>query len=313
MLRRSVRFLSLATAAGLVACAPPASVRASAQEPPQVDSLGLLSDLAVLAHDSMEGRGAGTAGNLRARRFLERRLEEVGALPAGDGYGQDFAWPRGTGVNLLGWVPGLDPEAEVIVLTAHYDHEGIQGGQIYNGADDNASGSVALLEIARQLLAAPPEHSVLVALLDVEEQGSWGARALVEDPPVPLERVALNVNLDMVSRTAGVLWAAGAYHTPSLRPVLEGVAERAPLTLRLGHDRPGAPEGDDWTDSSDHSAFHGVGVPFVYFGVEDHADYHRPTDDVERVDPGELVESVRTILMALRALDEALPLDDTAR
>jgi len=313
MLRRPVRFLSLAAAATLAACTPSATPGASAQTPPQVppqvDSVRLLADLTVLAHDSMEGRGAGTAGNLRARRFLERRLEEVGLRPAGDGYRQAFAWPSGSGENLLGWVPGRNPEAEVIVLTAHYDHEGILDGQIYNGADDNASGSVTLLEIARQLVAAPPEHPVLVALLDVEEHGSWGARALVDRPPVPLERIALNVNLDMVSRTGGVLWAAGAHHTPPLRPVLETVAARAPLTLRLGHDRPGAPEGDDWTESSDHSAFHAAGVPFVYFGVEDHADYHRPTDDVERVDPGELVDSVRTIVMAVRALDEALPLD----
>ncbi len=82
------------------------------------------------------------------------------------------------------------------------------------------------------------------------------------------------------------------------------------MTLRLGHDRPGAPEGDDWTGASDHRAFHEAGVPFVYFGVEDHADYHRPTDDFERVDPGEYVRSVRTILGAVRALDAALPISD---
>jgi hypothetical protein len=86
------------------------------------------------------------------------------------------------------------------------------------------------------------------------------------------------------------------------------VAPRAPVTLRLGHDRPGAPEGDDWTQLSDHVAFHERGVPFVYFGVEDHVDYHQPTDDVEQVDPGEYVAAVQTILMALRELDAALPL-----
>ncbi len=309
MIRPSIRTLGMAAALTLSGATPLAVTLAAAQAPQQLDSARLLADLAVLAHDSMEGREVGTLGSLRARHFLERRLEETGARPFGSAYGRPFSWPRGTGENIVGLVAGRDPDAEVIVLTAHYDHIGIRDGIVFNGADDNASGSAALLEIARQLGADPPRHPVVVALLDAEEAGAWGARALVDDPPVPLERIALNVNLDMVARTGGVLWAAGTHHTPALRPVLEEVAARAPLTLRLGHDRPDAPEGDDWTDSSDHAAFHGAGIPFVYFGVEDHEDYHRPTDDFERIDPGELAASVRTILLAVRALDAALPLD----
>jgi Zn-dependent M28 family amino/carboxypeptidase len=305
--------LGVSAAVLLRASALPATSPATAQAPPQLDSARLLADLAVLAHDSMEGREAGTVGSLRARHFLERRLGESGARPFGSSYGQAFSWPRGTGENIVGLVEGRDPDAEVIVLTAHYDHVGIRDGLVFNGADDNASGTAALLEIARQLVADPLRHPVVVALLDAEESGSWGARALVDEPPVPLERIALNVNLDMVARTDGVLWASGAHHTPALRPVLEDVAARAPLTLRLGHDRPDAPEGDDWTGSSDHGVFHDAGIPFVYFGVEDHEDYHRPTDDFERVDPGELVASVRTILLAVRSLDAALPLDATRR
>ena len=199
-----------------------------------------------------------------------------------------------------------------IVLTAHYDHVGIREGEIYNGADDNASGTAAALEIARIVAAEPLESTLIVALLDAEEAGLQGARALVASPPIPLDVRALNVNLDMVSRSGGVLWAAGAHHTPGLRPVLERVAERAPLTLRLGHDRPDAPEGDDWSGASDHGPFHDAGIPFVYFGVEDHPDYHRPTDDFDRVDPSDFLRSARTVLLALRALDAALPLPDPA-
>jgi Zn-dependent M28 family amino/carboxypeptidase len=263
----------------------------------------------------MEGRAPGTPGSLRARTFLERALRDAGARPrpGGSGFAQPFAWARGNGVNLVGMVPGRSARAEVIVLTAHYDHVGIREGQIFNGADDNASGAAALLEITRRISAEPLQHALVVALFDAEELGGQGARAFVAAPPVPLERIALNVNLDMVSRTDGLLWAGGASHTPALRPVLERVASRAPVTLRLGHDRPNAPEGDDWTALSDHAAFHELGIPFVYFGVEDHADYHRPTDDVERVEPGEYVASVRTILLGLRELDAALPLVATPR
>jgi Zn-dependent M28 family amino/carboxypeptidase len=295
-------------AAVIAGCLLAAACDASAQSLPAVDAARLLADVAVLAHDSMEGRAAGTEGSRRARAFLARALAETGAEPIGGAYEQPFEWARGSGINLVGAISGHGDDAEVIVLTAHYDHVGVRDGQVFNGADDNASGVAALLEIARRIAVEPLEHTLIVALVDAEELGARGARALVARPPVPLERVALNVNLDMVSRTDGLLWAGGASHTPALRPVLEGVAPRAPVTLRLGHDRPGAPEGDDWTQLSDHVAFHERGVPFVYFGVEDHVDYHQPTDDVEQVDPGEYVAAVQTILMALRELDAALPL-----
>jgi Zn-dependent M28 family amino/carboxypeptidase len=297
----------------LAACLQAAAGSASGQPLPGVDAPRLLAEVAVLAHDSMEGRAAGTDGNRRARAFLARALAETGARPLGGAYEHPFAWAGGSGVNLIGVTSGRGDSEQVIVLTAHYDHVGVREGQVFNGADDNASGVAALLEIARTIAVEPLEHTLIVALVDAEELGARGARALVAEPPVPLERVALNINLDMVSRTDGLLWAGGASHTPALRPVLERVAARAPVTLRLGHDRPGAPEGDDWTQLSDHVAFHERGIPFVYFGVEDHPDYHRPTDDAERVDPGEYVAAVQTILMALREIDRALPLPPAPR
>jgi hypothetical protein len=278
------------------------------QATPEVDSVALLRDLSILSADSMEGRAPGTEGGRRAKAFLVRSLEAIGVAPLGDRYRHPFDWPGGAGENVLGSIPGTDETGTVIVLTAHFDHEGVRNGRIFNGADDNASGVAAVLEVARRILVMPLRNTLVVALLDAEEEGLRGARAFVEEPPVPLERVALNVNLDMVSRTGGLLWAAGAHHTPPLRPVLEAVAADAPVALRLGHDRPGAPEGDDWTSASDHGPFHAAGIPFVYFGVEDHPDYHRPTDDFERIDPGEYVDAVRTILSGIRALDAALPL-----
>jgi hypothetical protein len=270
------------------------------------DSARLLNDLSVLAADSMEGRAPGSLGSARARAFLARSLSEAGAGTLGESFRHPFEWEGGRGENLVAIIPGTAPEA-VIVLTAHFDHQGVREGRIFNGADDNASGAAAALEIVRQVVHAPLRHTLVVALLDAEESGLRGARAFLADPPVPLEQITLNVNLDMVARTGGVLWAAGSHHTPELRPVLEGITEAVPLDLRLGHDRPGAPEGDDWTGASDHAPFHGAGIPFVYFGVEDHVDYHRPTDDFERIDAGEYVDAVRTILIALHALDAALP------
>lgn len=302
------RLLPVTAAALLASLWVDAGLRGDAQAVVPPDSVRLLHDLSVLAHDSMEGRAPGTPGSDRARAFLIRELREAGALPIGSSYEHPFRWSEGrAGINIVSRIPGSADEG-TIVLTAHFDHQGIRDGDIYNGADDNASGAVAALEIARLVSEAPLQSTLIVALLDAEESGLQGARAFVRDPPIALELVSLNINLDMVSRSGGLLWAAGAHHTPGLRPILEGVAATAPVTLRLGHDRPNAPEGADWTHASDHGPFHAAGIPFVYFGVEDHPDYHRPTDDFERVVPSEFVNSVRTIYTALRALDAALPL-----
>jgi Zn-dependent M28 family amino/carboxypeptidase len=115
------------------------------------------------------------------------------------------------------------------------------------------------------------------------------------------------VNMDMVSRSeAGELYAAGTYHYPFLFPLVERVAERAPVTLLTGHDRPDLPPGDDWTLSSDHGAFHEVGIPFIYFGVEDHPGYHNPTDTFENITPEFYVRAVTTVLDFVREADAEL-------
>jgi Zn-dependent M28 family amino/carboxypeptidase len=119
-------------------------------------------------------------------------------------------------------------------------------------------------------------------------------------------KIALNVNLDMVSRSDSLLFAAGPFHYPELRPILEGISGRSPVVLRFGHDQPGVNGVDDWTGSSDHRVFHEEGIPFVYFGVEDHEDYHRATDEFARVDPTFFVNAIRTILAGVLALDEHL-------
>jgi hypothetical protein len=115
--------------------------------------------------------------------------------------------------------------------------------------------------------------------------------------------------MDMVARSDSLLFAAGTYHYPQLRPILESIERRGPVVLRYGHDQPeveGVEGEDDWTNSSDHGAFHAVGIPFVYFGVEDHEDYHRPTDDFERIDPDFFINAIRTVLAGVLAFDEGL-------
>ncbi|MBU6365971.1 MAG: M20/M25/M40 family metallo-hydrolase [Gemmatimonadetes bacterium] len=273
-----------------------------------------MARLTALSADSMEGRGTGTPGAARARRWIVRELEAMGVRPLGASYEHPVAWRRrGSGdsavaVNLVARIPGREPGGPVLVLSAHVDHLGIRNGEVFNGADDDASGCVALLEVADALRRTPPRHDVLLTFFDAEEAGLQGARGFVAQPPLPLARIALVINADMVARQdGGALWVAGTAHTPVLKPLVEAVARHATIPVRLGHDTPGGKPGDDWTSSSDHGAFHARGVPFLYLGVEDHADYHRPGDDAAKVDP-QFFGAVAGVLQELvRAADAALP------
>ncbi len=277
---------------------------------PVIDSARLIGDVARLAHDSMAGRGAMTPENAKARAWLVSEFRRIGLDPVGVGFEHAFAMPRrsGTdsvrGVNVLGQVRGTQAPERVLVVSAHFDHVGTRNGQIYNGADDNASGTAAVLAMAAHFKAHPPKHTIVFALWDAEEMGLVGARAFVARTPFERSRIVANVNLDMVSRNDnGELYAAGATPYPRMRPILESLVPDAAVSLRLGHDSGGGQY--DWTRQSDQGAFHAVGIPFVYFGVEDHPDYHKPTDDFERIQPGFYVRAVRTIAEFVYRLDTA--------
>jgi Zn-dependent M28 family amino/carboxypeptidase len=177
---------------------------------------------------------------------------------------------------------------------------------MYPGADDNASGVAALLAIARYVKAHPLTHPVLFAAFDGEELGLSGSKAFTERPTRPLRDIALNVNLDMVSRNdRNEIYAAGTYHYPWLKPLVEDVQRRAAVKILFGHDRPGTGD-DDWTLQSDHGSFHRAGVPFVYFGVEDHPDYHQPTDTPDKINPVFFRTVVNMLLEAVLTFDREI-------
>jgi len=273
-----------------------------------VDADMLMRDLATLAADEMEGRQTGTEGAVRARTYIERRFTELGLGVTRTPF--DYTRrgrPAKRGINLWTRIEGRRGGGETIVISAHYDHVGIREDGIHNGADDNASGVAALFAIAAALRAAPPEHDVILVAFDAEEVGLFGAYAFVETPPVPRERIVLNLNLDMISRgDGGELWAVGTRLFPALLAPVEEVAASAPIPLRPGNDIvPGErTEGrEDWTDSSDQAAFGAAGIPYLFFSVENHVDYHEPGDDADKVDPAFYGGAVRTVLAMLRRLD----------
>jgi Zn-dependent M28 family amino/carboxypeptidase len=280
---------------------------------PSLDRSDLLEDVRVLSADSLQGRRAGTPGGAKAREYVERALARAGVEAFAGGYPRPFTFSEDgsarptQGANVVGFIRGAELPDRYIVVSAHYDHLGVHDGQVYNGADDNASGTATLIALAKYFAAHHPRHSILLAAFDAEEEGLRGAKAFVASPPVPLASMALDVNMDMVSHSeAGELYAAGAHHYAWLKPYLDRLARRAPVKLLLGHDRPGLPPGDDWTNSSDHGAFHAAGVPFVYFGVEDHKDYHKPTDDFGTITPDFFAKAAATVAAFVIDVDRGL-------
>jgi Peptidase family M28 len=315
------RWMTQRLLAGLLitsALSAPAVTQSPVAAPPAISADALMATVRTLASRDYQGRAVGTEGGAKARAFILERFSKLGLKPLGASFEHPFTFtPKGEvtrgvttrtmqGVNLVGRCAGREPSLNAIVLSAHYDHLGIRDGQLYPGADDNASGVAALLELAAQCVAQPFRRDIVVAAFDAEEGGLNGAEAFISAPTLPIGRIALNLNLDMVARgDKREIYLAGTTHYPALRPLLEPVAARAPIRVLFGHDRPGSGE-DDWTFQSDHGPFHRAGIPFVYFGVEDHPDYHKPTDTADKINPDFFAKAVGVVLDALGALDVGL-------
>jgi Zn-dependent M28 family amino/carboxypeptidase len=275
-----------------------------------IDAARLLGDLEALSSDEMQGRRTGTEGGARARAYIVEAFRRRGVRAFGGDYLEPFSFQsKGQTYranNVVGYVAGRSKSSRRLVVSAHYDHLGVVGGETYNGADDNASGVAALLALADYFAKHRPAHTIIFAAFDAEELGLRGSQQFVASPPVALASIAADVNMDMVSHNdRNELYVAGAFEYPFLKPYLDEVAARAPVRLIEGHDDPKLGH-DDWTMQSDQGAFHKAGVPFVYFGVEDHKDYHKPSDKFANINREFFVRATETILSTVALLDRSL-------
>jgi Zn-dependent M28 family amino/carboxypeptidase len=287
---------------------------------PAIDSLQLIKDIRTLSADKFEGRKTGTKGNRLAQFYIMDRFKQAGLQPFNGTYEYPFYFMQGDkkimGTNLYGYIPGKTEN--VIIVTAHYDHLGINrqansADSIFNGADDNASGTAALLALINYYRQHPPQHTLVFAALDGEEEGLQGAKAFVQRLPVPAERVHMNLNMDMVSRNdKQELYACGTYQYPELKKYVTQVADSSSIHLLTGHDRP-EDGGNNWTNQSDHYEFHKKGIPFLYLGVEDHPDYHHAGDEFAHIDPSFYYRAVQTIRALLSVVDTELTGNNKAR
>ncbi|MGH7139567.1 MAG: M20/M25/M40 family metallo-hydrolase [Pirellulales bacterium] len=261
-----------------------------------------------LADDTLEGREAGSRGGQAAGHYLGREFQRHGL--AGGATATSYFQTFGAQYrNILGLLEGSDAQLknEVILVGAHYDHVGYGNAQnsygptgyIHNGADDNASGVAGLLEIVEAFsqLENRPKRSVVFALWDGEEKGLLGSEHWAVHPTVRLERIKLAINLDMIGRlgnnrieTYGIRSAYGIRRFLSLSNAATDLAFDFSWTMR---------------DDSDHYSFYKRNVPVLMFHTGLHSDYHRPSDDVEKLDFAGMERITRMLFNLVRELGDA--------
>ena len=305
--------LLLAASAISAALAQAPSVKSAVIDAPQ-----LLKDLEILSADDMEGRQVGTPGGEKARAYVIERFRQSGIQPFGATYEQPFTFTAGRGgqtaerkgVNVVGRIDGSRTPRQYIVVTAHYDHIGVRNGEVFNGADDNASGTAGLFAVAKYFSTRKPANSLIFVAFDAEESGLRGARAFVAAPPVDAGSLIINLNMDMIGRDPNdLLYVVGTRQQPFLKPMIERIAKGAPVKLTMGHDDPA--EKENWTGQSDHAAFCAAKIPCLYFGVEDFDQHHKATDDFATMTYGFYVRAIETMVRAVEEFDKSL--DDVAK
>lgn len=335
-LRAPTLLLALAV---LAACNPPprgpaggGSPRSQAPDTAGVRLENVRAHLDVLAHDSMQGRATATEGMFRAARYLAAQFRALGLEAAGDsGYYQRIplvwvarangsrrpalapSWEardsvpperRALGLNVVGVIRGTDLTEQAVVVGAHYDHLGVGapvgGDSVYNGADDDASGVVAVLEIARALSAGPrPRRTVIFLLTTGEEVGLLGTIWYVARPVANLERTVADLQIEMIGRPDPLAGGPGrAWLTGYERSTLGESLAAADVPI-VADPRPA----ENFYERSDNIAFARRGVPahtLSSFGM--HTDYHRPSDQADRVDLAHMTAVIKAAVRAVRLL-----------
>lgn len=261
----------------------------------QIKEENLRQHIRVLASDSLNGRGTGSEGEKMARAYIESQFEKMKLAKAGsNGYFQSFPFKggvhgngtEGTAYNVVGYIDNKAPFT--IILGAHYDHLGLgengssldanPQGKIHNGADDNASGVAGLLELARyfQSNKKKEKYNFLFIAFSGEELGLYGSKYFTEHPTIDLTKVNYMINMDMIGRLDPVsksVAVSGTGTSPVWEPALKNVAKGS---LSIKTDSAGV-------GPSDHTSFYLKDIPVLHFFTGSHSDYHKPSDDFDKI------------------------------
>lgn len=245
----------------------------------------LTEHVQFLSSDALKGRKTGDPENVIARNYITEYFLSLDLEVVLQPFSFERDHKKYHATNVITTIRGTENPDNYIAITAHYDHVGIskpiENDSIYNGADDNASGTAALMLMAKYFKENPPKNSLIFIALDAEEMGLQGAKYYVANKGN--KNILFNINMDMISRNdANELYICGTHFTPSFKNYFSSIPEKTfPITLKMGHD--GIDGKDSWVLASDHAHFYKNDIPFLYFGVEDHADYHKPSDEFENI------------------------------
>jgi hypothetical protein len=267
----------------------------------------LKTHLTIVASDEMEGRDTGSPGQKKAGRYLIEHYKMNGIpYPKGaDSYYQnvpaafmnkEYNENLPDSENIWAFIEGSEKPNEIVVVSAHYDHVGMKNGEVYNGADDDGSGTVALLEIAQAFQKAKnegqgPKRSILFLHMTGEEHGLYGSSYYSENPLFPLANTVADVNIDMIGRrdefhkdNNNYVYLIGSdYLSTELYTICESVNTKY-THLNLDYKFNDRKDPNRFYYRSDHYNFakHGIPVVFLFNGV--HADYHKATDEVSKIE-----------------------------
>lgn len=279
------------------------------------------SHLTYLSSDHLQGRKVGTKGGLLTQQYLSENLFKLGIPPfESTQYIHPFTIQCGfntcNAANVIGYIKANNETEDTIVLSAHYDHLGMNGRNIYNGADDNASGVVALLTLGEQIAKAPLKQNVILLFTDAEESNLKGAYYFFEHHKNEKTKIKLNINLDML---------AGSRSTDKLHYIYghlldifdrdtinqfnqqhwhQNIKIKKGFTLGGGIGQLQAKR--RWQTASDHGVFYQNKLPFIYYGVGEHENYHTVSDDIEHINKEFLWHSINVIYQQLIFLNQHL-------
>ena len=267
----------------------------------------LRANLNVIAADSMEGRDTGSIGQKKAGRYIIDFYKKHGiGFPKGatDYYqhipaaylNAKYNENLPDSENIWAFIEGSEKPDEIVVVSAHYDHVGMRGGKVYNGADDDGSGTVAIMEIAAAFQKAKneghgPKRSILILHMTGEEHGLHGSRYYSEHPLFPLANTVADVNIDMIGRrdtlhkdTNKYVYLIGSdYLSSDLYNICEDVNKKYKfLDIDYKYNDKNDPE--RFYYRSDHYNFAKNGIPVVFIFNGTHEDYHQPTDEVSKIE-----------------------------
>ena len=279
-----------------------------------IDRQDLKELLYVYASDFFQGRETGTLGQKRAVTFLKEfyQTRGIAAAKGTEDYFQKMELTiKGEAVsteNVVAIIEGSTMPEEYVVISSHLDHEGIKKGEIYNGADDDGSGSVALLEIAEAFQKAAeagkgPQRSVIFLHVSGEEKGLLGSKYYTDNPLYPLANTIANFNIDMVGRTdpkrdsdnRNYIYLIGSDRLSTELHEISEAANKATTKIELDYTFNAEDDPNRFYFRSDHYNFAKNNIPVIFYFNGTHADYHKPSDTVEKIQFDLLEERARLV------------------